>query len=50
MAATAGMLLDGGAPAWFAERGLHGVFSSWSGAGQATAHTVGQWHEGRQAA
>ena len=43
VAATAGMLLDEDAPAWFAERGLHGLFTRWSGSGRATAHTVGQW-------
>jgi thiamine biosynthesis lipoprotein len=43
VAATAGMLLDEGAPAWFAQRGLHGLFTRWSGSGRATAHTVGQW-------
>ena len=47
VAATAGMLLDGEAPAWFAERGLHGLFTRWSGSGRATAHTVGQWPEMR---
>lgn len=45
VAATAGMLLDGDAPAWFAQRGLHGLFTRWSGSGRATAHTVGQWTE-----
>ena len=50
VAATAGMLLDGDAPAWFAERGLHGLFTRWSGSGRATAHTVGQWPEREQAA
>jgi FAD:protein FMN transferase len=43
VAATAGMLLDGDAPGWFAERGLHGLFTRWSGSGRATAHTVGHW-------
>ncbi len=43
VAATAGMLLDGGAPDWFAQRGLHGLFTRWSGSGRATAQTVGQW-------
>lgn len=43
VAATAGMLLDADAPAWFAERGLHGLFTRWSGSGRATSHTVGQW-------
>jgi len=50
VAATAGMLLDGDAPAWFAERGLHGLFTRWSGSGRATAHTVGQWPEIEEAA
>jgi thiamine biosynthesis lipoprotein len=45
VAATAGMLLDGDAPAWFADRGLHGLFTRWSGSGGATARTVGQWPE-----
>ncbi len=43
VAATAGMLLDGDAPAWFAERGLAGLFTRWSGSGRATAHAAGQW-------
>lgn len=50
VAATAGMLLDGDAPAWFAERGLHGLFTRWSGSGRATAHTEGQWPGTEQAA
>ena len=50
VAATAGMLLDGDAPAWFADRGLHGLFTRWSGSGRATAHTVGQWPEMQGAA
>lgn len=43
VAATAGMLLDGDAPSWFADRGLHGLFTRWSGSGPATATTVGEW-------
>ncbi len=43
VAATAGMLLDGDAPGWFAGRGLHGLFTRWSGSGRATVHSVGQW-------
>lgn len=43
VAATAGMLLDDAAPGWFTERGLHGLFTRWSGSGRATARTVGQW-------
>jgi FAD:protein FMN transferase len=50
VAATAGMLLDGAAPDWFAERGLHGLFTRWAGSGPATARTVGQWPESREAA
>jgi FAD:protein FMN transferase len=50
VAATAGMLLDGDAPAWFAERGLTGLLTRWSGSGPATAHTVGQWPEMEEAA
>jgi thiamine biosynthesis lipoprotein len=50
VAATAGMLLDVAAPAWFAERGLHGLFTRWSGSGRATAHTVGQWPGTQEAA
>jgi len=50
VAATAGMLLDGDAPGWFAERGLPGLLTRWSGSGRATAHTVGQWAERGQAA
>jgi thiamine biosynthesis lipoprotein len=45
VAATAGMLLDERAPDWFAGRGLHGLFTRWSGSGRATAHTVGHWPE-----
>jgi FAD:protein FMN transferase len=50
VAATAGMLLDGDAPAWFAQRGLHGLFTRWTGSGRATAQTVGQWPEVEEAA
>jgi thiamine biosynthesis lipoprotein len=50
VASTAGMLLDGEAPAWFAERGLHGLFTRWSGSGRAAAHTVGPWPEIGEAA
>lgn len=49
VAATAGMLLDVDGPDWFAQRGLHGLFTRWSGSGRGTAHTVGQW-PGMQAA
>jgi FAD:protein FMN transferase len=50
VAATAGMLLDGEAPAWFAERGLYGLFTRWSGSGRPSAHAVGQWPGMRAAA
>ncbi len=50
VAATAGMLLDEQAPDWFAERGLHGLFTRWSGSGRATARTVGPWPEKEAAA
>lgn len=43
VAATAGMLLDSAAPRWFDDRGLDGLFSAWSGAGQPRAATVGRW-------
>jgi FAD:protein FMN transferase len=50
VAATAGMLMDEQAPDWFAERGLHGLFTRWSGSGRATARTVGLWPEREVAA
>jgi hypothetical protein len=43
VAATAGMLLDSDAPRWFADRGLDGVMTRWSGVGTATVHRVGCW-------
>ena len=43
VAATAGMLLDSGAPRWFADRELDGVMTQWSGAGTAVVHRVGRW-------
>jgi thiamine biosynthesis lipoprotein len=45
-AATAGMLLDGGAPAWLAARGLDAALSAWLGAGPVTRRTVGRWPAG----
>lgn len=50
VAATAGMLLDEAAPGWFGARGLDGIFTSWRGAGPATARRVGRWPESGAAA
>ncbi len=50
VAATTGMLLDSAAPAWFEQRGLDGLFTSWTGSGRASVRTVGRWPGQKDAA
>ncbi len=43
VAATAGLLLDDDAPAWFDARDLDGLFTAWTGTGTPVSHGVGRW-------